>query len=295
MRKLLTVSLGVGVLLLSGCASSPTVAGTNTSDPFEGYNRGMTTFNNHFMDVVVIPATKGYNYVLPSFARTGISNFFQNVGTISDIGNDILQFNFHYMVIDIARLLINTTIGVGGLFDMAAKNGIYAHPQSFGYTLNKWGWKHSDYLVLPILGPSTVRGTVGLVPDMYMSPIMYIKPVWARYSLTGLNALQTAANFVPQQQSLMAMSLDPYVALRDAYLQNQAYIQTQINYDGFPPEYVHPHHALPATAVDANSVRVQEAQHKQDQYEKKQHSKQVIKAPVVTANPPAASSVAASS
>ncbi len=264
MRKQLGLPLlALSVLMLSGCATTASTEQPNPyPDPLQPYNRAVFKFNDDFTKAFVIPVTDAYTYSVPSVGRNAIHNFFQNAGTLPDIANDILQLNFHYMVIDTARLIINTTLGVGGLFDVASQNGIYAHPQSFGYTLEKWGWKNSSYFVIPIIGPSTVNGVVGMVPNIYMSPTGYIKPIWARHVVNGVNIVQVASDVVPQQQALMAISLDPYVALRNAYMQNNEYINQQIQYDGHPPAEDMLAHPMALLPTDAHSVTEKDVKRK---------------------------------
>lgn len=235
MPKGKVLSVVLPILLLAGCATTPENSDPGANpDPYEAYNRPMYQFNSDFQNAFLRPLTNVYDYT-PFGVRRGVHNFFGNLMTVPAILNDALQFNFHYMFRDMARLVINTTLGVGGIFDVAAQDGIYRHPQSFGYTLSKWGWRNSAYLELPFFGPSTVSGAVGMVPGYFANPIFYVNPPVAKYGMTGLWTLQTTSELLPQQDALKAMSLDPYIALRDAYLQNRRHIMLQIDYDGSPP------------------------------------------------------------
>lgn len=220
--------------LLSGCGCQTKGMVNTTHDPLQPYNRGAYRFNSDFTNAFMKPVTKVYEKA-PQSVRTGIHNFFVNLKTLPDIANDLLQFNFHYMIKDITRLAVNTTLGLGGFIDMAAKNGIYAHDQSFDYTLAKWGCAQSPYFVVPLLGPSTVTGALSEIPDYFANPIAYVEPNWLSYSLTGLNVVDVAAENIPKQKALLAMSFDPYVSLRDAYLQNRQYDLRLIENDGHLP------------------------------------------------------------
>lgn len=211
----LSFSLG-----LSGCSH---LYKQNPTDPFEKYNRSMFNFNTKLDEYIVGPITMVYTKVLPSFARKGVGNFFNNIDTIPDIANDLLQGNLKMAGNDTARLLLNTSFGVGGLFDIAKRGGLPGHSQSFGNTLYVWGWKDSAYFILPALGPSTIRGTVSLVPNSYMDPLGYVTPTWAKYSLKGLKYTQIASVQIPLQEKLVQMAIDPYVALRNAYMQNLSF------------------------------------------------------------------------
>ena len=217
------------ILALTGCA----VATKENPDPYMGYNRGMYRFNNDFNKMFLTPLTIAYSDVTPGFVRTGVSNFFSNINTVSDVANDVLQGNWRYFLKDTARLFLNTTLGLFGLIDVASNAGLPPHQQSFGLTLYKWGiMRHSPYFVLPFLGPSTVRGTIGLVPDYFMNPISYYRPRYARYILKGVEFLQKATSTLPKLNFIIKNAIDPYVALRNVYLQNQKLVVKQIMTDG---------------------------------------------------------------
>jgi phospholipid-binding lipoprotein MlaA len=233
---LLSMSLAA---LLTGCAA---VAKSDTPpsqimqegdvsyniDPYQSFNRKMFSFNNQVNRYVIKPVSDTYNKVLPYPVRKGIANVFINVGSVSVITNDMLQNNWQYAWQDTARFVLNSTLGLLGLFDVASDVGLPARTQSFGLTLAKWGVTYSPYLVLPVLGPSTVRGTVAMAPEYFMTPITYINPPAARNSVEGLYFVQIATGLLPKQQLIGSMALDPYIALRNAYLQNSDYLVQQI-------------------------------------------------------------------
>jgi phospholipid-binding lipoprotein MlaA len=216
--------------LLTGCASvNP--ATKIPQDPYEFYNRAMFQFNTDFNNTFLKPVVNVYDKT-PNSARSGVRNFFSNIGTVTDVGNDLLQANFRYAGRDTARICINTVLGFFGFMDVASKMGIQPHQQSFGLTLAKWGVVNSPYLILPILGPTTVTGAVGMVPDYFMSPISYVSPTTTQYGVRSLSAVQTASDSLPKQRFIMSMALDPYVAIRNAYMQNREYVLKQIQSDG---------------------------------------------------------------
>jgi phospholipid-binding lipoprotein MlaA len=231
MKKLLPLAVSVILgSLLSGCV--PVNPATKVpQDPYESYNRGMFQFNEDFYGTFVKPVTNVYDKT-PASARSGVRNFFNNIYTVNDIGNDAMQGNVHYLGNDVARLFINTFIGFFGMHDVASQMGFQPHQQSFGMTLAKWGMVNSSYFIVPILGPSTVTGAVGLVPDYLMSPLTYVQPAGTYYAIKGLSMVQTASDSLPKQQFIMSMALDPYVAIRNAYLQNREYVIQQIQADG---------------------------------------------------------------
>ena len=224
------VTMTLVVVLLGGCATA------QDPDPLEGYNRIAFQFNMDFNKTFVEPAVSGYQYVVPSEARTGVRNFFNNVFTVPDITNDILQLNWRYTLNDIGRLVLNTTVGLFGLIDVASKVGLEPHTQSFGLTLARWGiWRNSPYFIIPILGPSTLRDTIGLVPDYLMTPIRYVKPTWYQYPIAGLYILQLASDTLPKLNFITQDAIDPYVAMRNAYMQNRKLIFQRIMHYGQIP------------------------------------------------------------
>ncbi len=174
---------------------------------------------------------KAYVKVTPRPIRTGVSNFLSNLESPITIVNELLQGKLKGMGVDTARLVINTTIGIGGLFDPATKMGLEAGDEDFGQTLGKWGVSSGPYLMLPVFGPSSVRDGVGRVPDTFLHPRYYIEDDWTRYGLTALDFVDTRAGLL-QTEDVLQRSFDPYAFIRNAYLQRR---QFQV-YDGNPPE-----------------------------------------------------------
>jgi len=254
-------SIGFGIIiatmmLLSSCATQQNL------DPMEGYNRVAFQFNMDFNKTFVEPAISGYQYVVPSDARTGVRNFFNNIFTVPAIANDVLQLNWRYTLNDVGRLVLNTTLGLFGLIDVASKVGLEPHTQSFGLTLARWGiWRDSPYFVIPFLGPSTLRDTFSLVPDYFMNPIHYIRPTWYQYPIAGLYMLQLATDTLPKLYFITEDAIDPYIATRNAYLQNRQLILQRIMNDGrIPPggiegEEQNIHGALNVDSMDIAPMR----------------------------------------
>src|SRR3990167_5239968 len=151
--RLLCGSFVLSALSLAGCASKPT---DPTNDPLEGYNRLMFAVNMDVDHLVVGPTAMIYSKITPPPLQKGINNFFDNVGEITTFPNDFLQGNFRYMAVDFWRFVINSTVGLGGFFDIATRLGINPHTESFGLTLAKWrGGRSAPYFIIPLLGPST--------------------------------------------------------------------------------------------------------------------------------------------
>lgn len=204
--------------MLTGCARKPDVA---NNDPFENYNRIMYAFNQDIDHLALRPVAKVYETVVPTPLRKGVTNAFDNLGELTTLPNDILQGNFGYVPLDIFRFLINSTVGIGGLFDVATRMGIPKHVETFGLTFAKWrGGKTSPYFVLPFLGPSTVQNAFGTAAATGTQPWVYMDSEQnaIRYSAIGLNIVNTRARFLDADK-LVETAFDPYVFVRDAYMQ----------------------------------------------------------------------------
>lgn len=208
-----------GVLLagmLGGCATQ------GNKDPLEGMNRGIYKFNDTADKAVIKPIAGAYKAVVPSPLRTGVNNFFTNLGTVVTIINDLLQFKLSQAMDDTGRFAINTTFGIAGLIDVASMDNIEKHNEDFGQTLGHWGWKDSTYIVLPFLGPSTLRDTGGLVVDSaFFDPIYYVEDVPARNTALAVKFVDRRSQYLPASDLLDDAALDPYAFMRDAYLQRR--------------------------------------------------------------------------
>ena len=213
-------------LALTGCATSG-----NPKDPIEGYNRAMFAINDGVDQAVVRPVAVGYDAVLPSPIRKGVTNFFGNIADVFTGVNNILQGKIASGVSDFGRVVVNTTIGILGLFDVASEVGMEKHDEDFGQTFGSWGIPSGAYVVLPLLGPSTVRDTFGKVLDMETNPVANINDVATRNSLLLLSVVDLRASLLPADKLVAAAALDKYSYVRDAYLQHRV----NVIYDGEPP------------------------------------------------------------
>lgn len=202
--------------LLVGCQKP------NNPDRFECFNRPVYAFNKAADRVIVKPVAQVYQNLIPQAIRFMVSNFFQNLNELPSMGNDLLQGNFAGFRTDCSRFLINTTWGVGGLVDLAGTHGLQARKQDFGLTLARWGYRESSYLVLPFLGPSTVRDGMGRVGTYYMSAPSYLKSVRLRNELLGLNYLDIRSSLLKTDAALKE-AVDEYIFVREAYLQNRQF------------------------------------------------------------------------
>ena len=199
-------------LLLSGCASGP------PNDPLEPYNRGMATFNDNVDSLVLKPVATVYKTITPPMARTGVSNFFANLGDAWSFVNNVLQLHAEGALNSAVRFSVNTVLGIGGLFDVASEMGVDRRRQDFGLTLGRWGVPTGPYVVLPLLGSSTVRDTLALPVDAQGNLLSTVYPVTTRNSLLGLRLVNTRANLLRASEVLDTAALDKYTFTRDVFL-----------------------------------------------------------------------------
>ncbi len=223
MKKVL--SLAVVSLLLSGCAT--TNRPYDPADPYQNFNRASYAFNEHIDNYVLEPVANVYSKIMPWPAKDGVTNFFNNINEIPTIFNDLLQGNFYQATSDTWRLAVNSTLGIGGLFDVASHMSLQKNNEDFGLTLAKWGYTNSNYLVLPFLGPSTVRDTLGLPVNYVISIYPYIETNTG-FALYATDVVNRRSNLLPYD-SVLKQAFDPYVFVRDAYLQRRNKQITQNN------------------------------------------------------------------
>jgi phospholipid-binding lipoprotein MlaA len=212
--------------LLGGCATSG-----NPKDPIEGFNRAMYGFNEAVDTVLIKPVAQGYDAVLPDPVRTGVTNFFGNIADLFIGVNNLFQGKPDQAASDLGRVLINSTIGILGLFDVATEAGLEKHEEDFGQTFGRWGVGNGAYVVLPIFGPRTVRDTAGLVLDMAADPVANVSSVPTRNTLLGLRLVDARADMLPADKVIEEAALDKYSYVRDGYLQRRR----NLVHDGNPP------------------------------------------------------------
>jgi phospholipid-binding lipoprotein MlaA len=191
-------------------------------DPWQGFNRKIFAFNEFADRWVMKPVAKGYQKVTPSIVRRGIGNFFSNLTYPLVAVNQFLQGKFTLGASDTGRFIVNTTLGIGGLFDPASGAGLQAHDEDFGQTFAKWGIHAGPYLVLPFLGPSTVRDGFGSAVNFYAQPVRYlVDDEKTRYGMTALYFIETRASLLDTEQFIGG---DRYIFIRDAYLQRRDFL-----------------------------------------------------------------------
>jgi phospholipid-binding lipoprotein MlaA len=226
-HTLIKVALALTVAgQLGGCASAGGV-----TDPAEGINRAMFAFNDGLDTVLLRPVAKAYDAVVPPPARTGVANFFGNIADVFIAVNNLLQGKPGDAVTDAGRVLVNSTVGILGLFDVATELGLEKHEEDFGQTFGRWGAEPGAYVVLPFFGPRTVRDTAGLVLDVAVDPVGNVDHVPTRNALTALRVTSDRAALLPADKVIEEAALDKYAYLRDAYLQRRR----NLVHDGNPP------------------------------------------------------------
>lgn len=221
-----TVLVMAAAGLLGGCATSG-----NPKDPIEGFNRAMYGFNEVVDKAVIKPVAQGYDAVLPSPVRTGVTNFFGNIADFFIGVNNLLQGKPDQAASDLGRVLVNSTVGILGIFDVATSAGLEKHEEDFGQTFGRWGVGDGAYVVLPFFGPRTVRDTAGLVVDVAADPVGNIDHVPTRNTLLALRIVDTRADLLPADKVIEEAALDKYAYVRDGYLQRRL----NLIHDGNPP------------------------------------------------------------
>lgn len=190
-------------------------------DPWESMNRKFYVFNDTLDTTIISPVARGYQRVVPNLARTGIRNFFNNLGEIRIASNNLLQLKLTDAASDSGRFLINSTLGVAGLFDVASGMGLQRHEEDFGQTLGAWGVGPGPYLVVPFMGNSTLRDAIGLIPDMMLNPVFWLEDEGAGYALYVLERIDTRVSFFSAEELVRG---DEYVFVREALLQRREYL-----------------------------------------------------------------------
>ncbi len=211
--------IGLISLSLSGCIKT----GPNPQDPYESVNRKIYKFNTAFDATILKPPARVYKAMVPDPIKASIDNAYDNIDMLPTVANDILQAQWRDMIKDSWRFLINSTLGIAGLFDVATNMGLPPHYNDLGLTFAKWGDKKSPYIVIPFLGPSTIRDGVAATFDFSIfMPYPYLRNDAVIYGLLGLRYIDLRAQFF-ETDRLMGEALDKYAFIRDAYLQNRNY------------------------------------------------------------------------
>lgn len=229
-RILTLLAVAAFSLTASGCASTGNgealyVGDEQISDPFEGGNRAVFAFNEAVDKAVLEPVARGYRYVTPKPVRNSVRNFLRNLKSPIVMGNQLLQGDLEGFANATGRLFINTLLGVGGLFDVADMGGIEYEPEDFGQTLAVWGVGNGPYMIIPLLGPSTVRDGTGMLVDSFADPVriyMFNHDLeWLHYTRLGVSIIDAREEMLDIVDDLRANSFDYYAAIRSAYYQRR--------------------------------------------------------------------------
>lgn len=217
--------LAATLMALGGCAVGP-----DRRDPLEPFNRGVMRFNDELDNAIVKPAAVAYRDTVPAPARTAVNNVFSNLGDFWSLANSLLQLRLQHAAETFLRVSINSTFGLYGLIDVAGELGLERHREDFGQTLGRWGVPPGPFLVLPLVGPSTVRDSVGFLVDRQGDPVREVNPAGSRTALYALRALDHRTSLLRVSRVLDEVALDRYTFTRDAYLQRR---RAEI-FDGLP-------------------------------------------------------------
>lgn len=226
----LRLSIAGLAVMLSACASIPPEQRTE-SDPWEPLNRPLYDFNTSLDKVTTKPLARGYRKIIPSPVRTGVSNFFDNITTPVSALNNFLQGKPRRGFSEVGRFVFNSTLGVGGLIDIASHGGMEKYREDFGQTAAVWGVPDGPYVMLPFMGPQTLRDAVLMPLDVISTPLYHYDNTSVRDKLYGLRIIDLRYQLL-KAEKFLDDSKDPYVTLRESYLQNRQYEV----YDGDPPE-----------------------------------------------------------
>jgi phospholipid-binding lipoprotein MlaA len=220
-------ALACATAIASGCAS----VDSNPADPFEGFNRAMFAVNEGLDTVAIKPVAEGYDAVAPLPVKVAVGNFFGNIWDSWTAINNLLQGKGGDALSDVGRVLVNSTIGIGGAFDVASEMGLTKHSEEFGQTLGKWGVPDGPYFYWPIIGPRTTRDTFGWMVDTYYDPVWRVDNIPLRNSLVSVRYIDLRASVLPTDKVIEEAAFDKYSYIRDAYLQHRL---SEI-FDGDPP------------------------------------------------------------
>ena len=226
-RRMAVALVATALVGLSGASAHAQV-----SDPLEPVNRVIFSFNDKVDTYVLRPVAQTYVNIVPQLVRTGVSNVFGNVGDMFSAVNSLLQGKKEKLGNDLGRVLVNSTFGLGGIFDVAGYADVEKGNEDFGQTFGYWGIPAGPYLVIPFLGPSNIRDATGLVIQRYIDPVNQVTPDSARYELWGLRVIDARAGLLGTEDLVAGAALDRYTFIRSAYSQRRR----SLIFDGKPPK-----------------------------------------------------------
>ncbi len=223
------LGLSLVIILSTGCASNQEKSAASP-DPIEPANRAFFSFNEGLDKHLIKPIAEGYVSVTPAPVRSAVTNFFNNLAYLNVVLHSFLQGKFSQGFSDAGRFVMNSTLGIGGLFDVATDAGLERHQEDFGQTLATWGVDRGSYLYLPVRGPNTVRNLPDIATSLFTNPAFYISGA-VLFPVTALNVINIRANLLDATAIRDEAAVDPYSFTREAYLQQREYLI----HDGNPP------------------------------------------------------------
>ncbi len=219
-KKVAILGACLAAMVMSGCAQLPENVGQDPRDPLEALNRRIYEFNQGVDYILFTPIAKGYQFITPQFAREGITRMFKNTMEPCNAVNNVLQGKVEDGILSLFRLMINSTVGIAGFFDVASEVDIPRKEEDMGQTFAKWGIPNGPFIMLPFFGPSTFRDGIGLIPDLALDPNFYVDEPWVKWPWWGMKYVSIRERLFPVTD-MLASTVDPYIATRDAYLANR--------------------------------------------------------------------------
>ena len=223
--------IGVVALVLSGCATYSENSMTDQSDPWQTVNRPVFAVNDAFDQALFKPLAKTYNAVTPKPIQIGVNNFFANLNEIDNAINNLFQGKPDKFATSVGRLAINSTLGLAGTIDVASYMGLTYAPEDFGQTIGAFGVDSGPYVILPLLGSSSIRDIPGRVVSMYLNPLAWLDDVSFRNVMVGVNAVDSRSNLLNKEDIASEISSDKYTLYRDAYLEEREFQISDGNLD----------------------------------------------------------------
>ena len=211
----------VRLLLIISLLILPFTAKAQDHDPWMRLNQHFFSINDYFDQLLLRPIALSYTNLTPRFVQVGVGNVFDNLQDVNVAINDFLQFKIDEGLSDSGRIIINSTIGVGGFLDVATSMGLYRNEEDFGQTLGVWGFEAGPYLFLPVFGASNLRDSVGMMIDALFNPIRYIENIESRYTLYLADELDFRSSLLAYDELIIG---DRYLFVREAYIQNREYV-----------------------------------------------------------------------
>tara|TARA_B100001996_G_scaffold206432_1_gene158235 strand:+ start:180 stop:905 length:726 start_codon:yes stop_codon:yes gene_type:complete len=223
MRKLRILLIGAATLILSGCATYSGNSMADANDPWHSVNRPVFAVNDAFDTALFKPLAKGYNAITPEPVRNGITNFFSNLNEIDNAINNLFQGKPKGFAVSIGRLAVNSTIGIGGFIDVASSMGLKHSPEDLGQTIGALGAGSGPYIVLPLLGSSSVRDVPGRILSMYLNPLAWLDDISFRNIMVGVNTVDSRSNLLAKEDIASEISDDKYTLYKDAFLEEREF------------------------------------------------------------------------